>query len=211
MLPVTLRTSLATFTFSASLEPGHNLPGFWTTEHTTPRSKFYNGMLRALYTTYTTSGHNKIKGDHNIPGLRPSPRWYEYRQNMPLATSAASSPSIRQERGGRGTTRKLNPPGRGHTALPHGPTVRAGPVHITTLPPASSSSPTELVPRSNLTTAQQFEQIMNLCQNSLTETRSVRTELSHDREQQARINEDLRTSLARAHAAIDALNSQRGK
>jgi hypothetical protein len=211
MLPVTLRTSLATFTFSASLEPGHNLPGFWTTEHTTPRSKFYNGMLRALYTTYTTSGHNKIKGDHNIPGLRPSPRWYEYRQNMPLATSAASSPSIRQERGGRGTTRKLNPPGRGHTALPHDPNVRAGSVHITTLPPASSSSPTELVPRSNLTTAQQFEQIMNLCQTSLTETRGVRTELSNDREHQARINEDLRTSLARAHAAIDALNSQRGK
>ena len=130
---------------------------------------------------------------------------------MPLAAPAVSNPSIRQERGGRGTTRKLNPPGRGHTAIPQGPSSRTGLVTITTLPPASSPSPNELVPRSNLTTAQQFEQIMNLCQTSLTETRGVRTELSNDREHQARINEDLRTSLARAHAAIDALNSQQRK
>jgi hypothetical protein len=128
---------------------------------------------------------------------------------MPLVSPAASTPSIRSERGGRGTTRKVNLPRRGYPAQPH--ISSSGLVNITTLPTASSSPPTELVTRSNLTTVQQFEQIMNLCQTSLTETRGVRTELSDDREHQARINADLRTSLARAHATIDALNSQMGK
>jgi hypothetical protein len=82
MLPVTLHTALATFTFSAALEPGHNLPGFWTTECS--RSKFYNGMLRALYTAYSTSKHGKKTGDQHIPGMKPSIRWYQYRQNVSL-------------------------------------------------------------------------------------------------------------------------------
>jgi hypothetical protein len=46
-----------------------------------------------------------------------------------------------------------------------------------------------------------------LCQTSITETRSVRAELSNDRDTQARINTDLRNSLAQVHAAIDALTS----
>jgi hypothetical protein len=50
-----------------------------------------------------------------------------------------------------------------------------------------------------------FVQISTLCQTSITETRGILAELSNNRNTQARINTDLRNSLARAHAAIDAL------
>ena len=205
MLPTTLHTTQATFTLSASPEPGNNLPGFWTTELSTTKFKFYNGMMRALYTQYTTSGCTKSTGDHTIPGLRPSTRWYQYRQNAPttLNHTALKQPS-QLVGGGRRAQGPLTHPGRGHAAQPS----RSLPNHINAPLTSSIPSPsTELTPRSSLTTAQQFEQILALCQTTVTETRSVRIELSNDRDTQARINADLRNSLAQAHAAIEALNS----
>ena len=76
-----------------------------------------------------------------------------------------------------------------------------------TVASAGSSPTTELMPCSQLTTDQQFAQILSLCQTSMTDTRGLCTELSNDRDTQAQINMDLRNSLAKAHAAINSLTS----
>jgi hypothetical protein len=160
-------------------------------------------MMRALYTAYTTSGKGNQTGDQNIPGIRPSARWYQYRQHRHATPLAASLPSSsRSGRGGRRASGDTKLPGRGHPS--HPPIASTGPVNAANIAPSSA---TDLTVRSSLTTAQQFEQILNLCQTSITETRGVRAELSNDRDAQARINTDLRNSLAKAHAAIDALQS----
>ena len=206
MLPSTLHTQLATFHFTSALEPGHNLPGFWSTELSTTRSKFYNGMMRALYTAYTTSGKGQQTGDHNMPGIRPSVRWYQYRQHMrTTAHTGVTQTAARPGRGGRRASGDAKLPGRGHPS--HPPISSAGGGSTATAPHTPSSPSTDITLRSSLTTAQQFEQILTLCQTSITETRGVRAELSNDRDAQARINTDLRNSLAKAHAAIDALTS----
>ena len=206
MLPADIHTPTATFQLSASLEPGNNIPGFWTTEHSNTHSKFYNGMLQALYVSYTTSTRDRRTGDQSYSGIRPSDRWYSYRQNrLPETQSTSSIPKPQAGGGGRRAGGTMNPPGRGHPARP-----TSTPAGLRTPPPQTPSAPppsTDITQRSPLTTDQQFAQILALCQTTVMETRGVRTELSNDRETQARINNDLRNSLARAHAAIDALTS----
>jgi hypothetical protein len=76
-----------------------------------------------------------------------------------------------------------------------------------TVASAGSSPTTEPVSCSQLTTDQQFAQILSLCQTSMTDTRGLCTTLSNDRDTQAQINMDLRNSIAKAHAAIDSLTS----
>jgi hypothetical protein len=76
-----------------------------------------------------------------------------------------------------------------------------------TVASAGSSPTTEPVPCSQLTTDQQFAQILSLCETSMTDTRGLCTTLSNDRATQAQINMDLRNSIAKAHAAIDSLTS----
>ena len=74
-----------------------------------------------------------------------------------------------------------------------------------TVASAGSSPTTEVMSCSQLTTDQQFAQILSLCQASMTDTRGLCTALSNERDTQAQINMDLRNSLAKAHAAIDSL------
>jgi hypothetical protein len=115
--------------------------------------------------------------------------------------------SSRSGRGGRRSNMAVTLPGRGHSALP----VRSSMGQKDAILAPATPMTTDLAPRSSLTTTQQFEQILALCQTSITETRGVREELSQERDAQARINTDLRNSLARAHAAIDALTNNMRK
>jgi hypothetical protein len=96
----------------------------------------------------------------------------------------------------------------GLTRYPARPfTTHIGSTTPCTVASTASFPTTELMPCSQLTTDQQFAQILSLCQTSMTDTRGLCTALSNDRDTQAQINIDLQNSLAKVHAAINSFTS----
>ena len=200
-LPNQVRTNHATFTLTASSDGQQHLPGFWTTEYSTTRLKYYNGMLKSLYTAHSTHLKQSSSQSTSQPlrGLKPSSRWYQYVKHRDSlnTTSTYSTPGGRTPGGGG----PRNPPGRGHPSLPR-PWGR---------PPSSSNKAThnenEMTQSSDINTTIQrmFQQLMTVGQDNREETNTLSRSMREDRASQAQINSYLQSHLAQLSADLAAL------
>ena len=198
-LPDKIRTREALYTLQASADGQHHLPGFWTTEHSTTRSKYYNGLLRTLYAQYTA--HSRLTQHKSsltvLRGLRPSPRWYQYEKNRDLSEDRTSITPGGRTPGGGGPR---NPPGRGH---PHLPRPWGPPQALPNTPEPNTDSDNQVITVRGM--QQLFQQLVNMGQEQRTETTALARQLREDNTTQARINADLQNSLAQLSADLAAL------
>jgi hypothetical protein len=195
-LPDKVRTAEGLYTLTASSDGQSHLPGFWTTEHSTTRSKYYNGLLRMLYTQYEAHSKQTLTSPISsiLRGLRPSPRWYQYAKNRELLEVAPVTPG----RPGGGGPR--NPPGRGHPHLPR----PWGLPQATSTPPATQvDSNTQVIPMHSMQLM--FQQLLNMGQEQRTDTNSLARLLREEHTTQAQINADLQSNLAQLSADLAAL------
>ena len=201
LLPDKVRTTEALFTLTASSDGQHHLPGFWTTEHSTTRSKYYNGLLKSLYNAHDTHAQQTSHKAHPplLRGLQPSTRWYQYAQQQHLrAPTSTASPAGR----GLGGGLPRNPPGRGH---PHLPRPWA--------PTSTTSSSTTLETQAGSTNGiqQLLQQLVSIGQDQRADMATLTRQVCNEQATQNQINTDLQNNLAQLSADIAALRQSQHK
>jgi hypothetical protein len=207
LLPDKVRTADAIFTLAASSDGQHQLPGFWTTEHSTTRSKYYNGLLKTLYTAYDTHAKNTSHKAHPplLRGLRPSIRWYQYVTQRHLLASSITNTSPAGRTPGGGNTR--NPPGRGHPHLPR----PWGPTSTSTTPITSTSTDLNTQSGSANGIQQLLQQLVSIGQEQRADMATLTRQVGTEQATQNQINVELQNNLAQLSADIAALKQSARK